>query len=184
MASRTEGSNAMAWSLRLGWSHLAMPSRDPNLTSRLLAICALLAPFIGCAGPERGHANYEPWGGIDIDDDEGEASGDEGQEDEEQGEGSGASAGDEDGDDGPGGDDGPPDGDSSGGEEPPPEEEPPGSPYVGGWDIGDCQDEIVPTGTGVGQVVPDLLLYDQFGDQVRLHDFCHEAVYIVGGAFW
>lgn len=160
-----------------------MSSRDPNLSRRFLAICALLGPVTGCAEPDRGHDNYEPWGGIEVDDDDdddGEASSDEGEGGEDPGEDSGASAGD----DGPGGDDGPPDGDSSGGEEPPPEDEPPGSPYVGGWDIGDCQDDIVPTGTGVGQVVPDLLLYDQFGDQVRLHDFCHEAVYIVGGAFW
>jgi hypothetical protein len=58
------------------------------------------------------------------------------------------------------------------------------SPYQGGWDIGDCQDEVVATGTQIGQVVPDFQLTDQFGDTVRLHDFCHKAVFITDGAFW
>lgn len=60
----------------------------------------------------------------------------------------------------------------------------PESPYQGGWDIGDCQDDIVASGTQIGQVVPDFQLTDQFGDTVRLYDFCHKAVFITDGAFW
>ena len=95
-----------------------------------------------------------------------------------------------------GGDDGPPDpgpGDDGAGNEPPPDptdgddgvpDEPPTSPYIGGWDVGNCQDSINATGTGVGDVVPDFVLTDQHGDQVRLYDFCHKAVFLVAGAFW
>ena len=64
------------------------------------------------------------------------------------------------------------------------EDIPPESPYTGGWDIGTCQSDITPSGTGVGQVVPDFSLTDQFGDSVRLHDFCHKAVLLTEGSFW
>lgn len=58
------------------------------------------------------------------------------------------------------------------------------SPYIGGWDVGDCQSDIVATGSGVGDVIPDFSLLDQNGDMVRLYDFCHKAVWLIEGAFW
>lgn len=152
-----------------------------TLPPRSVAICALLLPLIGCGSPERGEDNLDPWGGGGAGDNgsnnsTGEDAGGSADDDEDAGSGrddGGSSAGDG----------GLTDTGSSGGEEPPPDE-PPGSPYAGGWDIGDCQDDIVATGTAIGEVVPDFTLYDQFGDQVRLYDFCHKAVYIVAGAFW
>lgn len=67
------------------------------------------------------------------------------------------------------------DGSSSGGE---PEVDPPDSPYAGGWDIGECQQTI--SGTSVAS---DFTASDQFGDDVRLYDFCHKAVLVVVGSF-
>ena len=63
------------------------------------------------------------------------------------------------------------------------------SPYMGGWDIGCCQDEIVPNGWSpggvyAGTIMPDWTLNDQFGEAVRLYDFCHEAVYFEYVALW
>lgn len=86
-------------------------------------------------------------------------------------------------------DDGPDDsatGDDSGADEPPSADDggPMESPYVGGWDIGDCQDSTQSTGTAVGDVLPDFTLMDHNGDMVRLYDFCHKAVWLIEGAFW
>jgi hypothetical protein len=63
------------------------------------------------------------------------------------------------------------------------------SPYMGGWDIGCCQDEIVqngwaPGGVNVGTIMPDWTLTDQFGEAVRLYDFCHDAVWFEYVALW
>lgn len=57
-------------------------------------------------------------------------------------------------------------------------------PYTGGWDKGSCKDETVGTGTGVGDIMDDMTAVDQFGQEVRLHDFCHKAILLVSGAFW
>ena len=54
------------------------------------------------------------------------------------------------------------------------------SPYAGGWDIGNCQDDIA----AGGDVVADFELLDANGDTVRLYDFCHKAVFLTDGAFW
>jgi cytochrome oxidase Cu insertion factor (SCO1/SenC/PrrC family) len=58
------------------------------------------------------------------------------------------------------------------------------SPYEGGWDIGGCQSDIGPANNQVGGILEDFTFTDQFGDQVRLYDFCHKAVLIAEGAFW
>jgi hypothetical protein len=63
------------------------------------------------------------------------------------------------------------------------------SPYMGGWDIGCCQDEIVPNGWApggvqVGTIMPDWTLTDQFGEAVRLWDFCHDAIWFEYVALW
>lgn len=65
----------------------------------------------------------------------------------------------------------------------------PESPYMGGWDIGCCQDEVVQNGwqpgnTPPGTVLPDWTFTDQFGEPVRIYDFCHEAIYFEYVAFW
>jgi hypothetical protein len=51
------------------------------------------------------------------------------------------------------------------------------SPYQGGWDVGDCQDEMA-------SQVADFFLTDSFGDQIRLYDFCHKAIFLTAGSFW
>ena len=57
-------------------------------------------------------------------------------------------------------------------------------PYLGGWPIGACRDEIEPTVNEEGDVAEDFSLLDQFGQQVRLHSFCDRTVFLVGAAFW
>ncbi len=57
-------------------------------------------------------------------------------------------------------------------------------PLEGGWDVGPCRFEIVPTGNAVGQIAEDFALADQFeNDTVRLHDFCHKLVLLVSGSY-
>lgn len=57
-------------------------------------------------------------------------------------------------------------------------------PYQGGWAIGACRDDLTGTGTTPGEVAFDFGLLDQFGDTLRLHDFCDRAVLLVAAAFW
>ncbi len=58
-------------------------------------------------------------------------------------------------------------------------------PYLGGWPIdSSCRDTIVATGTQLKDIATDFTAPDQFGEQVRLHDFCGKAVMLVMGAFW
>ena len=64
-----------------------------------------------------------------------------------------------------------------------------GSPYTGGWDIGDCQDDVVagawdPYAMGPGVVLPDWYLTDRYGEMVRVRDFCHNAIYVDYSALW
>lgn len=64
-----------------------------------------------------------------------------------------------------------------------------GSPYTGGWDIGDCQDDVVagawdPYAMGPGVVLPDWYLTDRYGEMVRVRDFCHNAIYFDYSALW
>jgi hypothetical protein len=49
-------------------------------------------------------------------------------------------------------------------------------PYTGGWLIDtECNDEIVGSGTGLGDVAEDFVLVDQYGEDFRFHDFCDRA---------
>ncbi len=59
-------------------------------------------------------------------------------------------------------------------------------PYTGGWEIDSCRTQMegVETGTAVGDVAPNFALTDQYGDELKLHDFCGKAVEIVSAAFW
>jgi thiol-disulfide isomerase/thioredoxin len=61
---------------------------------------------------------------------------------------------------------------------------PPTSPYQGGWDIGNCQNDITGATNDPGGALADLTFTDAFGDEVRLYDFCHKAIWLVEGAFW
>jgi peroxiredoxin len=56
-------------------------------------------------------------------------------------------------------------------------------PYFGGWPIDAwCRGDIVPSGNLEGQVTDNFSLLDQFGEVVRLWDFCGRAVLLVSGA--
>ena len=57
-------------------------------------------------------------------------------------------------------------------------------PYLGGWPMDACADEIVGEGYDKGQIAPDFELIDQFGDAVRLYDFCDHTVLLASAAFW
>lgn len=45
-------------------------------------------------------------------------------------------------------------------------------PYTGGWAIGPCRHSIDGTGWSEGMVVHNTSHADQFGDTVKIHDFC------------
>lgn len=57
-------------------------------------------------------------------------------------------------------------------------------PYEGGWPIGACRTEITGTGTEEGDVAYDFGLLDQFGDTVRLYDFCDRTILLIFAGFW
>lgn len=57
-------------------------------------------------------------------------------------------------------------------------------PYKGGWPIDSCRWDIESTGVGLGEIAPDFELEDQYGDTVRLHDFCGKVVLLTIGAQW
>ena len=58
------------------------------------------------------------------------------------------------------------------------------SHYLGGWPVDACNDSITSTGNEVGDIALDWTRMDQYGDDLRLHDFCDHAVLLVGSAFW
>jgi peroxiredoxin len=62
--------------------------------------------------------------------------------------------------------------------------DPDDKPYQGGWNKGDCRNDIEATGNGVGDIARDFEAVDQFGDTVRLHDFCDRAVLVILSAMW
>jgi hypothetical protein len=57
-------------------------------------------------------------------------------------------------------------------------------PYQGGWQMDDCRNDIVGESVAVGSIAPNFALLDQYGDTLRLHDFCGQAVMLVFGAGW
>jgi hypothetical protein len=126
------------------------------------------------------------------DDDGGDGGGDDGSDGGDGGDDGGDDGGNTGDDGGDTGDDGGDTGDDGGdtGDDGGQTEDPPGeSPYEGGWDIGNCQDSIQGTASqpgqiGVGDVLYDWTLPDQFGDQVRFYDFCHKVIYYVVVAGW
>jgi hypothetical protein len=58
-------------------------------------------------------------------------------------------------------------------------------PYTGGWTIdGQCRNSTSGTGTAVGDIANQFELPDQYGDSLKLHDFCDHTVLLVAAAFW
>ena len=57
-------------------------------------------------------------------------------------------------------------------------------PFEAGWQMDACRNDLTPEGWSVGDVSNDFGLLDQFGETVRLHDFCDQAVFLVFAAFW
>ncbi len=58
------------------------------------------------------------------------------------------------------------------------------TPYAGGYQIDDCRWDVESTGTAIGDIAPNFELTDQYGETVRLHDFCNQVVLLIGGAMW
>jgi len=56
--------------------------------------------------------------------------------------------------------------------------------YLGGWVKADCADQIKGSGNKAGQIAHDFVQMDQFGDMLRLYDFCDRHVLLVGSAWW
>ena len=57
-------------------------------------------------------------------------------------------------------------------------------PYIGGWDIGTCHDDVTGTGYTKGEVAEDFSLVDSNEQNVHLYSFCDREVYMVFAAFW
>lgn len=57
-------------------------------------------------------------------------------------------------------------------------------PYENGWKIDACRADIESTGNAEGEIANNFEMLDQFGETVKLHDFCDQVVYIVFAAFW
>lgn len=57
-------------------------------------------------------------------------------------------------------------------------------PYQNGWKIDSCRSSVESTGQSEGEVASNFEMLDQFGETVKLHDFCDQVVYMVFAAFW
>lgn len=59
-------------------------------------------------------------------------------------------------------------------------------PYTGGWKIDkECRFmEPESTGAEEGDIAANFTLSDQYGENVRLYDFCNHAVLLISAAFW
>jgi hypothetical protein len=56
-------------------------------------------------------------------------------------------------------------------------------PYAGGWPIDACRNDLVGSGVEEGDVINNLTVIDQFGEQIKLHDFCNHVVLIAHAGF-
>ena len=56
--------------------------------------------------------------------------------------------------------------------------------YSGGYNVNPCSNNVSPSGYGVGQTAGDFALVDQYGETLRLSDFCGNTVVLVAAAFW
>lgn len=56
-------------------------------------------------------------------------------------------------------------------------------PYEGGWPIDACRNDLVPSGMAEGDVINDVKLLDQYGEEIRIHDFCDHVLLIEHAGF-
>jgi hypothetical protein len=57
-------------------------------------------------------------------------------------------------------------------------------PYLGEYPIARCDPGATTTGHRIGQIAEDFALTDQFGETVKLSDFCGKVVLLEASAFW
>ena len=57
-------------------------------------------------------------------------------------------------------------------------------PFEGGWPVSACNGELEGEGYAKGDISTDWSMKDQFGEEVNLHAFCDNVVYVVFAAFW
>ncbi len=57
-------------------------------------------------------------------------------------------------------------------------------PYFGNYPVSRCDPAVEGTGYAVGDVSNDFELMDQFGEMIKLSDFCENVVVLVAAAFW
>lgn len=57
-------------------------------------------------------------------------------------------------------------------------------PYEGGWPIGACRDDVKGEGFSERDISENFTMEDQFGEEVELHSFCENVVYMVFAAVW
>lgn len=58
------------------------------------------------------------------------------------------------------------------------------SPTPSPWTLADCSLQSAGTGVKAGDIAFDFVQPDQFGNSLRLHDFCDRTILLVGSAFW
>ena len=57
-------------------------------------------------------------------------------------------------------------------------------PYYGGWPIDSCRFDINPTGAWAeGEIVDNKTVMDQYGEDIKIHDFCNHVVLIEHAGF-
>jgi ABC-type enterochelin transport system substrate-binding protein len=52
------------------------------------------------------------------------------------------------------------------------------------WLQASCDTQYVGTGVKEGDIAYDFVQTDQYGQDLRLHDFCDHVVLLIGSAFW
>lgn len=57
-------------------------------------------------------------------------------------------------------------------------------PFLGEYTVARCDETPSPTGNAVGEIAGDFELMDQYGEMVRLSDFCDNVVILEASAFW
>ena len=56
-------------------------------------------------------------------------------------------------------------------------------PYAGGWSLDECRKSIESTGDQLGDIVNNFELVDQYGQTLKLHDFCGRAILLEVSVF-
>ena len=130
--------------------------------------------WTGCFEPQPQYINTK-----DDNSDSGDNSGEETQENQDNNPNDSTSESDSNGNNS----DNPDNSDNTNGEQEP-SSEPELPTYSGGYNVNLCSPEAQVTGYAVGQVAGDFELIDQYGENLRLSDFCGNTVLLVAAAFW